>query len=253
MQPIAIISGLVGALVSAILGFVVRLILDKRAQRESERRLAYIHLVKVSDVVAADIAVRTVVKPLIPQDAFKELVERDKASFGPSHKLSAMLAEALNKLTKEAIEANPNLKAIPRLARTQLEAAKEFKLTAEQLSKLPKDVVFLSNRLQGLHSHVMQCIDMWGALFEQDERYWITPEGIHDQWMSVVRFASTARELRLALIRYGASTPKEAADLLSLQVSYLIGIVSTKWSDQPKLAAAAAAESSKAASNEPVV
>lgn len=252
MQPIAIISGLIGAIASAVLGFVVRYILDRRALRDAERRLAYVYLVKVSDVVAADIVIRTVIKLLVPQDYYNELVVCDKNLFGPSHKLSAMLAEALSKLTKESIEGNPSLMAIPRFAKSQMEAAKEMKLTSEQLSRLPKNVVFLSNRFQTSHGQVMQCIEMWGALFENNERYWVTPDGIHNQWMCIVRFAAVARELRLALIRYRATTPKEATELLTKQVSYLIGIISTKWADQPKLAAAAV-ESSKAASIEPAV
>jgi len=63
MQTIALISGLIGEIVSAILGFGARLILDKRTQKDAERRLSFVYLVKViSDIVAADIAVRTFIK-----------------------------------------------------------------------------------------------------------------------------------------------------------------------------------------------
>lgn len=250
MQSIALISGLIGAIASAILGFGVRLFLDKRAQKDAERRLAFVYLVKVSDVVAADIAVRAVIKSLVPADALKELVDSTNGKFGPSHKISAMLAEALQKLTPEEVSSNSGYKAVPRFVKSQLESAKDFKLTSEQLSKLPQDAVFSSNRFQILHGHVMQTVEMWGALFENDERYWVTPEGIHDQWMSLVRFTDAARELRLALIRFGAADQKHATALLSKQVDALFEVVRTKWADQPKLVAAAA-DSQKAANSEP--
>ena len=224
--------------------------MDKRAQKESEQRLAFVYLIKVSDVVAVEIAAKQTLKLLMPSEELEKLTHDGAGTFGPSHKVSAMLAQALLKISVEEVRADPNLKVIPRFVKSQLEAAKDFKLTAEQLAKLPKDVVFASNRFQMTHAYVMQCVEMWGAFFENNERYWVTAEGIHDQWMSVVRFVQAARELRLALIRFGAADHKQATDLLSKQIGYLFEVLLAKWADQPKLAAASAG-AQKAAVGEP--
>lgn len=250
MQAVALISGLIGAIASAALGFLVRLVLDRRAQKEAEMRLAFVYLIRVSNVVAAELALKSVIKTMISAEALKEFTKSDSEQFEASHKLSAMLAEGLQKLSTEEIRAEQGYRALPRLVSSQLESAKEVKLTSEQLSKLPRDIVFLCAKFQTSLSHVVQVVESWGAFFENDERYWVTPEGIHDQWMTLVRFAGAAQELRRALIRFGAATPEEARELLSNQIDSGLEVMRAKWADKPKLAAAIAAR--KAASSEHV-
>lgn len=251
MQTIAIISGLIGALVSGVLSFGVRLLLDKRAQREAERRIAYVYLVRVSELVAADIIIRSFIKVYVPEEAANDLASANDA-YEPSHKVSALLAEALSKLTSEDITEDQNLRAIPRFAKTLLDAAKESRFSSEQLSKLPQEAVFACHRFQNYHQYVCQIINMWSDFFENNERYWVTPEGIHDQWRALVRFADHARVLRAALIRYGAATPEQASTLMSAQVKEMHENIASKMTDKPRLLAAAEA-AKKAVDSEPVV
>lgn len=240
MQSLALISGLIGALLSAGLGFVARLILDRRAIQTAERKLAYVYLVRVSEVVAMDIVTRVVIKSLVPPSAIAEL-QAENDAYAPSHKVSAMLAEMLKSIPLETVRADPTYRTIPRFAKAQIESAKDVKLSPEQLSKLPPKVIFDSNRYITLHGHVMQVIEMWGALFEHGENTWLTPEGIHDQWLALVRYADSAKQLRGALIAAGAATPTEAAQLLKRHQNQLLEVIAQKWQNQPKLAAAAAA------------
>lgn len=240
MQTIALLSGLIGALVSAALGFVVRLVLDKRAQREAERKLAYVYLVRVSDIVAIDVAARVVAKIFLPAEAEKELMSAD-GSFEVAHKICAMLAEQLKKLDADAVKNDPALRVIPRWTKSVVDAVKQSQLTPEQLSKLPREAVFASNRFQGAQTYAAQVVDLWGALFENGESYWATAEGLHDQWTAVVRFTEAARLLRAELIRYGAADSREAHKLLTQQTQFIYQMVSKKRSEKPKLQAAEAA------------
>lgn len=237
MQTAVVISGLVGALLSGVLGFAVRLYLDKRAQLDAERRIAYVYLVRVSEFVAAEVVVRSAVKVFVPASSLGELGSLDGA-FEPSHKVSALIAEALTKLPADEVATNPNYRVIPRLASVMLEAAAESRLSLEQLAKLPKDAVFACHQFQNYHRHVCQVVSMWAGFFERDERYWITAEGIHDQWRALTRFADQARAVRNALIRYGAATPAQATALLSSQVNEIHRTVVSKFEDKPKVLAA---------------
>lgn len=240
MQSHVLISGLIGALLSAGLGFIARLILDRRAIQIAERKLGYVYLVRVSEVVAIDMVTRVVIKALVPPTAIVELQAENNA-YSPSHKISAMLAEMLKSIPLETIRTDPTYRTIPRFAKAQIESAKDVKLTPEQLSKLPPGVIFDSNRYIALHGHVMQVIEMWGALFEHGENTWLTPEGIHDQWLTLVRYIDSAKQLRGALIAAGAATSAEADQLLKRHQNQLLEVVALKWQNQPKLAAAAAA------------
>ena len=93
-------------------------------------------------------------------------------------------------------------------------------------------------------------LEMWGALFEHGENTWLSPEGIHEQWLTLVRYADSAKQLRSALIAAGAATSAEAAQLLTRHQNQLLEVIAQKWQNQPKLAAAAAALSSS--QNQPV-
>lgn len=64
-QTLALVSGLIGALLSGAFGFGVRYLLDERNRRVAEERAAYVRLVQVSDLVAIEKVVRIVVKPYI--------------------------------------------------------------------------------------------------------------------------------------------------------------------------------------------
>ncbi len=218
MEYVAIISGLIGALLSAGLSFWVRLILYRKSQRDAECKIAYIHLVRVSELVAAEVVIRNTIKIFVPNEVLKELISSDGA-FGPSHKISVFLAEALNRWSPEEIQNDPSLRAIPRLFSTMLESAKQSRLSPEQLSKFPRDTVLAWHRLQNYNQQLSQCLELWSAYFESNVRFWVTPEGIHDQWRTLERFASVAKELSIALVRHGAATLEQAAKLLTAQVN----------------------------------
>jgi hypothetical protein len=238
-ESLALISGLVGALISAALSYFVRLALDHRTLRIAERRLAYVYLVRVSEVVAMDQTCRIVVNVLMPSGAAEKL-KSATGSFGPSHKVSAMLADMMRAAPLDKLREDATYRAIPRFVKAQIESAKEVKLSAEQLAKLPKEVVYESNRFLAHHAHVMQVLEMWGAFFEHGEDGWISAEGIHDQWLALVRYIESAKRLRGGLVAAGAATPSEASELVKRQLSQMLGLAVQKWQDQPKLAAAAA-------------
>lgn len=196
-----------------------------------------------------DIVTRVIVKSLVPPRAITEL-QAENDAYSPSHKVSAMLAEMLKSIPLETVRADPTYRTIPRFARAQIESAKDVKLSPEQLSKLPPEVIFDSNRYITQHGHMMQVIEMWGAFFEHGENTWLSPEGIHEQWLTLVRYVDSAKQLRSALIAAGAATSAEAAQLLKRHQNQLLEVIAQKWQNQPKLAAAAAALSSS--QNHPV-
>ena len=109
---------------------MARLILDRRAIQIAERKLAYVYLVRVSEVVAMDIVTRVVIKSLVPPSAIAEL-QAENDAYSPSHKVSAMLAEMLKSIPLETVRADPTYRTIPRFAKAQIESAKDVKLSPD--------------------------------------------------------------------------------------------------------------------------
>ncbi|MBF0115586.1 MAG: hypothetical protein HQM04_11180 [Magnetococcales bacterium] len=241
MQPDVIISGFVGALLSAGMGYVVRLHLDRRAQKDAERRLAYVYLVRVSELVAAEIVVkafvRAFVKVFVPADVVKELMSPTGA-YEPSHKVSAILAEIISKKSPEEFKNNHDSIGVLRLVNEMLGAAKESRLSAEQLSKLPREAIFSCHQFQKHHVYICQVVSMWIGFFENGERCWFTSDGIHNQWRALVQFLDHARSVRDALVLYGAATQEQANLLLSRQIHEINEAYVSNSLDQRKITAA---------------
>ena len=235
MSTLALISGLVGALLSAVLSFVVRRALDAKAQRESERKLAYVFLVRVSGLLAAESVIRKVLT--IYFKAIPETAELASAQYDTSHRLSAVVALMLTHEAKGIVE-DPKYRAIPRMVQRILEDAKESRLSPDQLAKLPREVIYAFDRYQSEHSQMCQVAGMWSDYFEHDDRAWVTAEGLHDQWRSLARFIKEATELRAALVKFGAASQQEATLLSRDQEAKLHAALATKFADRPKLDAA---------------
>ena len=152
MQVLALTSGLIGALISAGLSYWIRATLDRRSLRDAERKLAYVHFVGISELVALEIVVMSFITNLVGQRIQEALRSKD-SSFAPSHKLSILIAKTIHKLTSETLIEIPWLSIVPILLRSQLEAMSDSKLTTEQLSKLPNETVLTHSLLLRLHPH----------------------------------------------------------------------------------------------------
>lgn len=234
MQGLALTSGLIGALLSAGLSFWIRATLDRRSLRDAERKLAYVHFVGISELVALEIVATSFIKNLVGQRAQEALRSKDGA-FEPSHKLSAMIAKEIQKLTPEKLKEMPGLSIIPIFLRSQLEAMSDSNLTAEELSKLPKETVLTYSLFLRYLSHLRGVVLLWIAFFEKQQTLWVTPEAIHDQWLAVTKLFKHARRLRTALLVAGATSASEANALLQRQVSTYNEEMFAKFQHQKKL------------------
>jgi hypothetical protein len=239
MQNIALISGLIGALISAGLSYWIRSSLDRRNLRDGERKLAYVYFVRISDLIALEIVVTSFIKNLVGDRARESLASKD-GTFEPSHKLCVLLANEIKKLTPDKLKETPGLSIVPIFLESQLESMSESKLSAEQLSELPKETVLNYSLFLNYGSHLQGVVVLWIAVFEKRQMSWVTPEAIHDQWLAVARLFDHARQLRSALLSAGAASPSEATALLKKQVTTYNENLLANFQHRPKLQAAIA-------------
>ena len=239
MQTIALISGLIGALASGALAFGVRIYLDQRAQREAERRLAYVHLVSVTEYVAIEIAVVSYAKAYVSDDTVAKFRAEDGAYELP-HAISAFLSEAILKTQPIEGKHKSRIRHLSKYAATLLASENEVRLSPEQLSKLPRSLVVASYEFQAHHASVCLLVDLWVDMLGSEDRSWVTPSWFQDQWRSVVRFSQAARRLRDELILYGAATKEEGYRILLRRALAAHEMFAAQISDNSKLEAAQA-------------
>jgi hypothetical protein len=241
MQLTNLISGLIGALLTAALSGLIRLWLDARAQDLAERRLAYVYLTRVVEVLAAAEVIRKIIPLFVPENVKNEWESNNK-DFKPSHKICTQISLKLIGAQKAKLNDTSDLRVIPRWVKALMESSKDIKLTPEQLSRLPRDVTYASNQFQKAYLNYIQVVELWAAFVENDECYWVTPEGIHDQWVCLVNFVQYSRKLSNALIKAGAASLREASELQDNLMSDLLAKILSKWSDKQQLAAALASD-----------
>jgi hypothetical protein len=232
-----IISGLIGALLSGALGFWIRWFLDRRSLLTAERRLAYVHLVSVTAVVAADALARTYLKLLVGDKASEKFSD-PAGAFEPSHAVSALIHQELVKLTPSRIGEIGGTSLLPHFLKGLVETARESQLGAEQLSRLPKDAVLVYSQYGSTLSSVRGCLELWAKLFETGDTQWLTVQFVHDNWLAVDRFCKQAKLLRQTLVAQGACTKEEAQTLMKQQIKLLTDTVFANWTHKPKLEAA---------------
>lgn len=237
-MELALISGLVGALISAALSYWVRYALNRRAHRDAERRLAYVHFIKISELVALEVIVGSVVNVFfVDQKAIASLASSD-GKYEPSHKISVLIVELLQKLTAEKFKEIVGGSKIPRALHSLADEIKESRLKPEQLASLPKDLVLEYSFFLAYLGQLRQILSLWADFFETDDRSWITADAVHEQWIAITRFFEHARSLRTAFIKHGHISSSEASNLLDTQIEKFKDVLLSKWKHQPKIRAA---------------
>jgi len=237
MNSSTLVSGLIGALISAALSFAIRAFLDKRSLRDREKRLAYVHVVRISEIVAADIVFRSFLKVMIP-DRIRDEIKSKDGSFDPPHILSALFARQFKTITPEKLEELPGRSVIVPFLQSLVEGIDESRLNAEQLSTLPKEAILDYSLFLKYLSHLRGSLLLWISLFDKKDISWVKPEVFHDMWLTLTRFVEHARKLRSALIRSGAANGPEASALLKQQIEKFNEDLLTKMQQTPKIQAA---------------
>ena len=237
MQYVALFSGLIGALISAGLSYVIRASLDRRNIREAESRITYVHFVKISEIVAIDFVVKNFLKVYVTEEQRAAMKSKD-GLFEPSHAISVVLAQEIKKQTPESIKATPGLSFVSVYLKSLLESISESKLSTEELSKLPRETILNYSSFLNYLSHLQGIILLWINFFEDPNATWVTAEAIHEQWLTITKFFEHTRALHSALQRAGSITNNDATTLVRKQASVMTERYFSNLKHKPMLQAA---------------
>ena len=246
MNSVALISGLIGALLSAGLSYWIRSYLDKKNLQNSERALAYVHLVQVSHIVAMRTVVTTYFKILLGEKITQDLASKD-GLYQPIHKAAVILAKLLKTSEPKKWKETAGGAILPVFLKSQLESISASKLTADQLAKLPRDAVLIYSQFLNSLSYMGGIVLIYISLLEDNQPPLINAENILDQWLTVNRLFDQADKLRLALVKSGAATGNDAEILLRTQIAMYSGQLLARLNHKPQVEAAIAEATSAAA------
>ncbi|MGK5004097.1 hypothetical protein [Janthinobacterium sp. LB2P70] len=216
-----LVAGLFGAIVAGMINFFVRRFLDKKAIHLAERKLAYVHFVRISGMLATEMALKNIFK-LYAKDV--KIGSEERSGYSISHDISVLISAKLNEIDSKEIAKNPNIKMAVNFVEFQVEDLKGNKLSFDDLSKFPKEIINDYSNFLSVLSHIIVSLDFWKVSMSTGEFKWATPESIYDQWLLLQRFSKSVASVRSKMLGAGVVTPLEAHVLLKSQLDFLNNI-----------------------------
>lgn len=224
---IALISGLIGALITAVLNYIVRLRILKKDQSKKETQLVYTYLVQITQLIAIETALRKISQELLNKfpDYLKVFKDLDESEFEMSHRLCVNIADAIQIIPKEELNKLQLQKYlfVLNFFRNWKEDIEKFNIPNEILANFPKGAIRHYSHFVSQSVTINHIIMFWAPFFEKGERTWITADLIHGQWKSLRFFIEATHELRSALIKYSKIDSKDMDELLKYHEQNLTG------------------------------
>jgi hypothetical protein len=229
---LALISGLLGAVITAIFNYFINIKLINRTHKIREQQTAYVYLVKVSLVIAAEIFIKSELKSFMEKAG---LTKSGEDFFGIA--MCAVLAEGINKLELENLE---EIKKFLRKAETEkiFDEFFDYKISDELLAEFPRTAVVNYSLFSGYASGTKSIIAIWFAWARTGDSTLLTAENIYNQWMTIKNFFASAKALRDILIEKGNVSDKDAMELVNKQLEEIKKGSAEITSAKPKLEAA---------------
>lgn len=222
---IALLSGLLGAVITAIFNYFINIKLAKREQKRKEQRMAYVYLVKVSDIVAIDLMLRKIIsrelKKLDPNNVFQGFIKSISEKLNMPHAACTLIAKALNDTDSDPIKKIRD--SLQSLSQSEYDFPEVmgFQLPDEMLVQLPREsVIHYSSFIKNIFA-IRQAYNLWLHWAKTGERDLLKANILYSHWSTIKDISTNARKLRFILIEKGRVSHDEAENLLSLQETKL--------------------------------
>ncbi len=190
---VALLSGTIGALISAFLSYHVRLRAKRKEDSERKKKLALVHFLQLTNFVAADFYCTELVKNLAKAGWIKAEKE-----FDFEHELSVLLSDQIAKsdpaaLTKAHQRLSPYLKGIaPSIDR--------FNVTAEDLSEMSEVTIYAYTRYVQLGDRLKAAATTIEHWLEKADPTLLDAKTILAAYQTYRDFADAAGVLRAAFV-----------------------------------------------------
>lgn len=188
---IALGSGLVGALFSAYLSYIVRLKAKEREDADERKRLAHVNFLLLTDAVAADSFVTNVANGLVGVYGLKT------EDYELSHIAATYLASKFSELGQEdLISVRFLLKPVVRAAMASTET---FEINQSDLGRMHEITIYAYHRFQTMSARLRAAFDLLDSVLEQHDTKLLDAPVIHSIIRAYRDYADAAGILRAGL------------------------------------------------------
>lgn len=190
--------------------------------------MAYVYLVKVSDIVATDLVLRKFIssefKRADPDNTFQKFRSKLKSTsetLDLAHGACALMAKFFNDIDSDSFKKLRDALQSLRDSQKYFDAVMRFQLPDELLVQLPREsVIYYSLFIKNILA-LRQAFDLWFHWAETGERNLLNANILYSHWSTIKDISTNAPKLRDVLIKKGKVSPHQADNLLSLQQTKL--------------------------------
>lgn len=211
---------LIAALLSGALAFLIRLGLDHWNVKRAEKKLAYTHLVRITNLVALRSISSTIIEGMVGAQ-LRSLQAPPGEAYDSLHIICALVARTLSHPESLLISDASGFTTLIRALSSLKESLADSKLTTEEVSKLPKEVMICYFDFIEQANQVNGICTLWLHGFENKDMAWAKGEILYSHWAAVKRYFEVAETLRTALLDAGATNAAHANTLLTQRESTL--------------------------------
>lgn len=190
ISMVALLSGLIGALVSAYLGYVVRIKVKERGDQEHRKAVAHVHFLQLTDFVASDFYLKEFLGRISKE------YEPNSNDFALSHKAAAFLASKIAALESDALKQVHGL--LKPIITVSTESMDRFTLSQDQLAELEPDTIYVYNRYVTSSLRLKTSLTLIESLLEKGDPKLLDASILHGVFLSYRTFADASGVLRAA-------------------------------------------------------
>jgi len=234
---IALLSGTIGAAFTAFLNYKIRIKILEREKLEKETKVAYVHLVQITDYVALQLLLKSSMK------AFEPILNDPKdpaipvnANFEISHGFAVVVADTLKEIEQEKLE---EFSSLAKLLDPFIDSFDKLDLGIDDLANLPKLNVRHYHQFKSYAGQIQASLKIMKVAIESKNVKIIDAESIYGLWLSAKSLFEAANKLRAALIYSSRIAPSYAHEMLTEQYSELRANMQRSFINNPKLKQAA--------------
>jgi hypothetical protein len=207
---VALISGLTGALLSAYLGYVVRVKVTEREKKKRQQKLAHVYFIQLTDYFASDFLMKEIIHRVSAESKVKD------ESIALSHGIAAFLASKFSEIDQDTVaEIRTLLRPFIVVATDSID---KFLLSPTQLSELSTNTVYFYNRYITASLRLKTGLRLFESLLEQGNPKAIDASALHSLFQAYRAFSDASAILRASF--RSAAAVSDDYSLKCLQRSY---------------------------------
>ena len=231
-----VLAGMIGGLITALLGGLVRAFLDHRSAAKAREHVAYVRFIQINDFLAMCRSTIVFVKEIFGKNPTLRPIN-DLAEIDLSFILTALLASEIVDCGGFEVH-DAAARKLSGILLTLVESIEEAKVSTDDLARLPLPAITpyhdYVGQLSALRSVLRKFI---ASLNDSPPTLPLTANEMQTAWRQIQRLATSATKLHQVMARVSGLSTSETENLLGLRRAEYDSALHQAFSDFEKLQA----------------